>query len=148
MSCCTEHSHTALYTLGTPCRHLSSRMLHVWILYSPSRKLFTATSGSLGGCGRRRACSLHPDKLNFSPVLTSCVSLQHWNCLTSYRYSSLTLSLTLSLHACFSRNCLPCTLSLDARLYLWYQDLWIVELLSAHQHIAPTPLRYLHWSLC
>ena len=93
-------------------------------------------------------------------TLTSCVSLPYWlvvllsstaYCLTSYRYCSLTLSLTLSVHACFFRLLfLPCTHtpSLDAQLYLWYQDLWLVELLSAHQHMAPTPLRYLRWSLC
>ena len=47
-------------------------------------------------------------------TLTSCVSLPYWlvvflsstaYCLPSYRFSSLTLSLTLSLHACFSLYC-------------------------------------------
>ena len=32
----------------------------------------------------------------------------------------------------------------DGRLYPWYQNLWLVELLWAHQHIAPTPFRHLH----
>ena len=120
------------------CPHLSSPMLQIRSLYSPSRKLSTTnTSGSLAGCGR----------LPIVSTLTSCVSLSYC-ILHSLLPVLLSDPLFDSLSPCMFLPLLfllsTVTPRLDARLYPWYQDLCLVELLSAYQHIAPTQHRYLH----